>query len=201
MKNTICFLILSSAILFFNSCKISTGILKKEGLELVEGTDLLYEVNVSGTTYPFEMNMNHFSDYSISFDWEMGGGRSGTVAMYNEPLKNSYALYNYFSPGYKELKEQTSVWVSEQLFKDAKAGKAMEIDLGQGEIATFKMIGKETYSFGNKGNGIPYNLPVIVLHSEESDRRIWILDDSKNRLIVMMDIEFRIDLKDIKPYE
>lgn len=199
MKNIIYFTILFSTILFFNACKSTTGILKKQGLELVEGSDLFYEVTVAGEKYPFEMNINNFDDYSISFDWEIDYKRSGTVAILNEPLKNSYSLYNYFSNGYKQLTDQTSVWVSEQLFKDAKAGKSMEINLGQGEVVTFKMIGKQSYSFGDNG-GKPYNLPVIVLHSEENDRTIWILDDPTNRLIVWMNIEFKIELKDIKPY-
>jgi hypothetical protein len=97
------------------------------------------------------MNINNFSDYSISFDWEIDGMKRGSVDILNEPLKNSFSLYNYFPAGYKQLKDQTSVWVSEQLFKDAKARKPIRIDLGKGEVVTFKMIGKETYSFGDKG--------------------------------------------------
>lgn len=176
------------------------GAVAKQGIVLMEGSDLIYEVTVGDETYPFELNINQFGDELISFDWDMDGARSGTIAMHGDVLVTATNLYNYFSGGYKSLKEETSVWVSKDLFKALKSGKPVEIGLGKGKKETFKLSGPETYSFGQKSDNTSYNLPVFIVLSEDQKKEIWIADDPENRLIVMMNLDFRIDLKDFKPY-
>lgn len=51
-----------------------------------------------------------------------------------------------------------------------------------------------------KGDGAVYDIPVIILDSEEGTETIWILNDPTNRLIVMMDIAFMIHLVGIESY-
>lgn len=194
MKNLIPFL----ALLFFLTSCASKKKLAQAKITFIEGSNLFYEVRMGGEKYNFDLNINEFSDDVISFDWEMGGERSGTIAMNNPSLSNATSLFNYFSGGYKLLKNQTSVWLSKQLFKDLKSGKAVEIDLGNGNKEIFKYQEPETFSFGNKGDGVPHNIPVIVIANEDASKEIWIMNDPQNRLIVMMNLDFRIDLVDWK---
>ena len=107
-------------------------------------------------------------------------------------------LKNRFAGGYKLLDNQTSVWISKKLFNDLKLGKAVEIDMGNGQKETFQYVSLETFSFGNKEDGVPHNLSVFIIGSKDSKKEIWIHDDPNNRLIVRMILDFRIDLIDWK---
>jgi len=195
--NSISLLILAA--LLASGCS-TKGQLAKAGIVLVEGSDLFYKVNAGGQEYPFDLNINEFGDEIISFDWDMGGARSGTVAMFDQALVDAREMFNYFSGGYTELKDKTSVWISKGLFKDLKSGKMVEIGLGNGVKETFQYKGKETWSFGKQDNGTPYQIPVFIIATKDNSKEIWIADDPQNRLIVMMNIDFRIDLVGFKAY-
>ena len=185
---------------FLTSSCSTQGKLAKTGIVLTEGSDLFYKVNTNGQEYSFDLNINEFSDEIISFDWDMDGSRSGTVAMFDQALIDSREMFNYFSGGYTELKDKTSVWISKGLFKELKSGKMVEIGLGNGLKESFKYQGQKTWSFGNRDNGNPYRIPIFIIATNDKSKEIWIADDPKNRLIVMINIDFRIDLIGFKPY-
>ena len=182
-----------------SSC-VSTKSLAKEGITLIEGSDLYYEVQAGDEKWNFDLNINHFGN-SISFDFDLGN-TSGTISIDEKALEESTDLYNYFNNGYKRLTEKTSVWVSKKMFNDLKTGKPVAIGLGNSDSdrELFTLIGKETYSFGNKGDGVPYNIPVLIIATKDTKKEIWIADDPSNRLIVMMKLDFRIDLVNFKQY-
>jgi hypothetical protein len=174
--------------------------MQKAGINLIEGSDLFYKVTMGSSTYNFDLNMNYFAK-SISFDYDLGVSKSGTIYMSEEALESATNLYNYFSGGYKELKNETSVWISKQLFNDLKSGKSIEIGLGNNTKEIFKFVRYETFSFGEKTDKTAYQIPVFIVRSETSKKEIWIANDPKNRLIVMMDLDFRIDLINFMPYD
>ena len=184
---------LSLLLLLFASCASKKKIAQSK-YEIKEGSKLFYEVKMGEVNYDFNLNMNDFTEDVISFDWDMDDLNSGTIAMNKNAITNATGLKNNFAGGYKLLVNQTSVWISIKLFKDLKSGKAVEIDLGNGQKETFQYVGSETFSFGNKEDGVPHNLPVFIIGSKDSKKEIWIHDDTNNRLIVMMVLEFRIDL-------
>lgn len=192
-------IILSISLLM--SCT-STKNLAKEGINLMEGSDLLYEVKAGDKTYNFDININHFGNH-ISFDFDLGSEKSGTVYIEENALENATDLYNYFGNGYEELSEKTAIWISKKMFKELKAGKPVNIGLGNynSEREIFILKGTETYSFGNKGDGMPYNILVFVITTKNNKKEIWIADDIENRLIVKMNLDFKIDLIDFKPYK
>lgn len=185
--------LISLSILFFHSCK-TIGTLEKQGIKLVEGSDLYYTVNMNGSEYPFDINMNGFTDDYISFDWDMGVRNSGTVSIDKESLDSATALYNYFSAGYVHLENKTSVWISKQLFNNLQSGKSAEIDLGNGDKTIFKKTGSEIYCLPETEDQTEKCIKVIIIKDANNTKEIWIANDPQNRLIVMMDIGFRIDL-------
>ncbi len=199
MKNSILIIILPLIIL--SSCTPKMGVLKQEGIDLHEGADLYYTVRQGDVMYPFNININEFNQDYISFDWDMGEINSGSIFISEAALDFSTAMHNYFTRGYKKLDDKTSVWLSKKLFKDLKSGKSVEIDLGMGVKETFTKTGTETYSFGDKGDGVPYNLPVFTVSNKDGSKEIWIADDPSNRLIVMMNIDFRIDLNNYQAFD
>ncbi|MFK7748286.1 MAG: hypothetical protein AB8B65_07850 [Kordia sp.] len=200
MKNLIKLIVIIVVTSIVSSCS-STKSLAKEGILLIEGSDLYYEVQAGDEKWNFDLNINHFGN-SISFDYDLGDA-SGTISIDEKALKESTNLYNYFGNGYKRLTEKTTVWVSKKMFKDLKSGKPVAIGLGNSdsEKELFTLTGKETYSFGNKEDGVPYNIPVLIVATKDAKKEIWIADDSNNRLIVMMKLDFRIDLVNYKEYD
>lgn len=196
MNNISYLCLIFSLLIFANSCR-SIGVLEKKGIEFVEGSDLLYEVNAEGEKYSFDLNINQFSTNYISFDWDMDGTRSGTVSMTQKPLETATKLMNYFTGGYSELKDETSVWISQQLFKDLKTGKTVEINLGKGNVKKFRNNGYEGYCFKDK-DGKEICINTLVVWDEDMKQEIWIADDPNNRLIVKMDIGFEINLIEIQ---
>jgi hypothetical protein len=200
MKKIIISLSILFAMIFLASCAIK-GALTKAGILLTEGTGLNYEVTAGGQKYPFDIKIKEYSGKEISFDWNMGEAKNGTIEMGEKTLASSKNLFNYFSGGYRKLESETSVWISTELFKELKSGAPVEIGLGNGVKETFKYQGSETYSFGNKEEGVPYNIPVFTVATEDGKKEIWIVDDPQNRLIVMMNLDFRIDLVGYKPFK
>ena len=196
MKKIIYLIIL----LFLITSCASKKNLSQPSYEFIEGSDLFYEVKMGDEEYDFNINMNQFSEELISFDWEMDMSRSGSIAIRSNELSNAMSLKNYFSGGYKLLENQTSVWVSKKLFNDLKSNKAVEIDLGNGQKEIFQKTTTELFPIINKTNekDTPIKLPVFIILDKLGKKEIWILDDPKNRLIVMMDLDFRIDLKSWK---
>jgi len=198
MKNQFKIIRLSVIVLLLNACA-TTKPLKKEGILMEEGADLFYKVKAGNSTYNFDININEFTNV-ISFDWEMGSN-SGTVAMKEDAINNATDLKNYFSDGYKLLKTKTSVWFSKKLFTDLKSGKTVAIGLDNGIKENFEKTGIETYSFGAKADKTPYNIPVLILKSKETDKVIWVADDKNNPLIVKMNLDFSIHLVAYKAFK
>ena len=193
MKNLVnysVFLILS---FFLFSCA-SMGNLAKLGVNFIEGSDLYYQVKQESNEYPFTLNMNHFTESTISFDWELDNNRSnGAVFMSEEALNSATDLMNYFIGGYSELDDKTSVWVSKKVFNDIKEGKKVKIGLDGGNYDIFSLFGKDQYAFKNKKADQKITIPILILKGENNNQ-IWIADDFDNRLIVRMDVGFEIHL-------
>lgn len=182
--------------LFLFSCA-STKSLTDLGVTLIEGSDLYYEVNQNGNTYPFTLNMNHYTNTTISFDWELDERSHGAVFMSEEALNSATDLMNYFKGGYSDLEDKTSVWVSKKLFSEIKDGKKVKIGLDGGNHDIFELSGKDQFTIKNKKTGQTIALPVLILKGENNNQ-IWIADDFTNRLIVKMDIGFEIHLMAIE---
>ncbi len=190
MKQTLFILI---TLICLSSCA-SIGKLGKSG-SIQDGTVLYYEVN--GET-PYDVYINHFSKDSIEFKYQSDHPDGwGIIQMNDWALKFGQNLKNYF-PEWGEtlnLVEETAVWMSHKNFRDVKEGK--EIGMGTGFANTWTLRGPETYSFTAK-DGMQYDLPVIVITDATESQEIWINDDENNPLILMMIVDFRIELVDVK---
>lgn len=197
MKYILGILILSMMI----AC-VPTKNLTKQGITFNEGDDLFYEINDKGDRYSFNINMNGREDYMISFDWEIPERNefSGTIVMDEKAIQEATIFHYYVVDGYATLEDEMAIWVSQKVFKTLKNGGVVDWDLGYRQD-NFKMIGTETYSFGNKSDGIPYNIPVIVAQSEDGKTEIWIAADAKNPIIVLIQGDFRMNLVDFKEFE
>jgi hypothetical protein len=200
MNKLVCLVVVLLNICLFSNCATKSK-LAKAGIVLAQGAELNYKVNAGGEKYPFDVIINEISAKTISFDWNMGETRSGSIEMTEKVLTESKNLFNYFSRGHKKLENETSVWISSELFKALKAGSPVEIGLGKGVTETFKYKNSTSWSFGSKPDGSTYEIPVFRVTSNDGEKEIIIADDPQNRLIVMMNLDFRIDLVEFKPFK
>jgi len=149
----------------------SASKLSKVGIDIKQGSDLFYEVRSGGQTYSFNVHITQYQEY-IAFDYSLGDNVEGSIFIEESALENATNLYNYYGDGYEDLRDETSVWISAKLFKDLKSGKSVEIGLGNNVRETFTMKGSETYSYGDKGDGVPYNIPVFVITTKNDEKQI-----------------------------
>lgn len=130
-------------------------------------------------------------------------GPVGTITMTPEALASSTALHNYFEAGETTLTDKTSVWVSRKVFADAKAGKPVELDLGNDGKATFKLDPEGagflplSIDYGRipDGNDAIGGIPTLLLKTEDGGKFIRLFDNEDIPLILDMDTgSFRVRL-------
>lgn len=118
-------------------------------------------------------------------------GPSGSVTLTKEALQSATALHNYFENGDLTLTNKTSVWVSQKVFADAKAGRPVKLDLGEDGTVDFKLdedgggyfpLSIDAARYGNLGA-----IGTILLRSADGTKSIRIKDDADAPLIVDLD--------------
>jgi len=190
-KTKQCLYLIAFSILLF-----SCGSIGKLGnsTKIERGTILKYIVNEAS---PYDVYVRAFEKDSIEFKYQFDDPEAwGIIQMNDWALEFGPNLKNYF-PEYQEtlnLEEQTAVWVARDIFRKLKQG--MEVGMSTGFANSWKLKGSETYSF-EASDGENYDLPVIVITDATESQEIWIHDDIDNPLIVMMMVDFRIELVDV----
>lgn len=198
MKYVLGILILSMMI----AC-VPTKNLAKQEINFQEGDDLIYEVRTKdddgdSVEYEIELNINGVSEGYVSFDWEIFAERSGTIAMNENAITNATTLSFFEKEGYQSLENVTTIWLSQAVFKRLNANEKVEIGLDEQRVI-FQKIGVETYSFGDKTDGKPYNVPVIIIANADQTIELWIANDAKNPIVVMVTMkDFSMDLINYK---
>lgn len=130
-------------------------------------------------------------------------GPVGLITMSKDAVASATALHNYFEAGELTLTDKTSVWVSQKVFADAKAGQPVELDLGQDGKVTFKLDPEGAgvmplsidYGCIPDGNDTIGGINTILLKSADGEKFIRLFDHEKMPLIVDMDTgSFRVRL-------
>jgi len=163
---------------------------------LKSGSLLNYHLTGPGMEYDFNLS-NLTIDKEVAFGWEMTEPMNfkGKVKMTENALKESNTIENYFSDGSDQtMSDKTTVWFSKKLYDGLKNKKATEIYIdGNAETLNFKSEEKYKIKIDDAENEIE------VLYGEtDKGSKFWILDDSKNPLIIKMTVGFTIELKTVK---
>jgi hypothetical protein len=164
----------------------------------------IYEVVFQGQTYDFRVT-NPIVDMKsgISFKFKMTGdvGIGGNVTIGKDAVNSAHNQNNRFSNGDLALTEETTVWVSNEVYSQLKTDGQTKISadiLGEkqyllindeynddDEFYTVNVDGEEKY------------IKCIKVGSSDGDEEMWINDDPKNPLILKMKLSFSIELKQI----
>ena len=176
---------------FFLLLTLAPVFLFAGGPKLKVGSKYVYEVDFNGSKYDFivevrSLEMGMKFKYLMTNDSRTGG----MVSISPSALAEAHALNNYFTGGEMRLKDKTTVWVSQAVYTEFKAGST-SVNTGVGfETLTLKSTEKMVVSFRGKDK------KVKALYGEtDQGNKFWILDDEKNPLILKMDLGWTISIK------
>ncbi|MBS1511126.1 MAG: hypothetical protein JST86_09810 [Bacteroidetes bacterium] len=143
---------------------------------------------------------------NFEFDWGMTNGNDGHINITKEAMESAAAQNNYFGPKLKNatLTNQTTVWVSRQVFTNLSKKGTATMDVGNGpEVFTVvknKDDDAETESFKDaiKVKGTEKTLLTLHVKNEDGSHQLWILNNLQNPVIIKMDLGWTIVLKTVE---
>lgn len=164
-------------------------------------------VNNNGDAYNFTVsNPKGGIATNFEFDWGMTNGNNGHINITKEAMESATAQNNYFGPKLKNatLNNQTSVWVSHQVFLSLSKKGTATMDVGNGpEVFTVvkdKNDDVETESFKDAITVKGTEKTLLTLHVKNADgsHQLWILNNPQNPVIIKMDLGWTIVLKTVE---
>jgi len=194
-------------IILFTICLVLFGAMVAQAqtnqgtlLPLTERMELVYGVDFYGKTYDFIVNVTQIKeDGGITFKYRMGkNAYPATVSINGTSLKVATGQSNRFNGRDFSLPFRTTVWISEKVFDaltGAKASVVISPDEGKPEI-TLKTTG--THSDYALEDGSIKNISYIQAETEDKKISYRIHHNRNNRLILQMDIGWKIWLKSVK---
>lgn len=166
-----------------------------------DGAKLVYAVSSGATVLiGIENAPNAGSGAAFRFLFP-AEGPAGTVRISADAMETATTLVNGFSPGDTALSQETSAWLSRQVFAAAKAGKPVVLDLGfnDGVKTTFTLDPKASRPLRVATDPGRYDdtsrlVDTIVLRSTDG-QTLRVVDNPANPLIVDLNTgSFRVEL-------
>lgn len=148
----------------------------------------IYQVETETESYEFTAELTQSDENGKAFNWSMTtkDGISGSVTMSPEAVESATKTYNYFRDGEEAmLEDQTSVWVSNLVYKKIVNGSSVTLDNGGGE-KSFNTTGEVVYHLDV--NGAHAHVQALSVKSEDESEQVDVLSasDYQNPLIMGM---------------
>jgi len=192
LKNTV-FII--AGLLFLFSIQIEA----QNNFEWIkEGTKLRYYLHDYGRDYEFIVDITGLSN-GIEFNWWMTqpANNKGQVRITERAMESATTQQNYFSGGYDEMDNRTTVWVCRDVWKALKDGGGIVIK-PEGIDETLSYV--SDYDYLVKIDGEDKVLKTLYAEGNHGDK-YWILDDPDNPIILKMVVSFNIEIGEIMTRE
>ena len=162
----------------------------------------IYEVIFGGQTYDFRVtNPKVDMDNGVSFKYKLTGdaGTNGTVSMSKEAIASAHEQMNKFGKDRYELTDRTSVWISKEVFNELKTTGSSMINandwVGQREFTVVSSDGVDDYYSVSVDDQFKY-IRCIKVEAKDGEQ-LWINDDANNPIILKMNVDFSIELKQV----
>ncbi len=175
-----------------------------------KGTKLIYQVEANNEKYLFKIKVLE-TEPSMKFEYVMTSiaEKKGSVTISQEAMESSINLDNYFGNGEKSLTDATTIWVSKAVWElicapgnDDPIG--IRFDNAQNPTI-FEMVVPQMQEFKINGKILNCKVTEIVeaywdekLQERIEDKRVTILNNWSNPLIISLDIGFRVTLIEAK---
>lgn len=172
---------------FFNS--------NKSTFEIEKATVLVYSVNNNGDVYDFIVTVNKY-DKSIEFSYDMPQKKSAAkISIEQNAVEDAVKYNNYFNGSDKTFTNQSTVWLSRKNFQELSMKEgSTSMDMGNGN-ETYNQKSTSTMKIKYMGEEkiITYYKAIAA-----SGNEVWVLNNSKNPLIVKMNLGWTIELKEVR---
>jgi hypothetical protein len=169
-------------------------------VEIKKGMVLVYQFENNNQKNDFIVTVEDFKT-TLTFSFKMTNQKrtSGKISLSKEALKNAIAQYNYFQSNDVALDNQTSIWVSKKVWKNIKKKKKCFISTNSGELSLkeLEFVNNQNYPLQMNGNDSILNV-MYCITKDSNAYKYWILDDPNNPLILKMELNFSIELIEIK---
>jgi hypothetical protein len=173
---------------------------KSNPIALKKGLVLIYQVDNQDQKYDFVVTVEKY-DTALMFSFKMTNQRrtSGKITLTGKALNSAIAQYNYFQSNEVTLDNQTSIWVSKSVWKKVKKKKKCSISTNSGvmNLKELDFVNNQGYNLLLNGNDTIIDV-IYCVTNDSNAFKYWILDDPKNPLILKMELNFTLELKEIK---
>jgi hypothetical protein len=121
------------------------------------------------------------------------------VNISKEAIDTAHVQMNRFSNGDKNLTEETSVWLSNAVFNELKTKGESFISASIFSAQVFEVVTEDDPYYAVTVDDQTKYIKCIKIVSKSGDdsQELWINDDPKNPLILKMNLDFSIELKQI----
>lgn len=186
------------------------GATSAQSFTVKKGSKLIYQVETKNEKYLFKIKVLE-TERSMKFEYVMlsPADKKGSVTISQEAMESSTNLDNYFGDGEKSYTDATSIWVSKAVWELICApGNDEPIILNFDNAPNptiFEMVVPQMQELKVNGKMLNCKVSEIVeayWDEEQQDRiedkRLTILDNRSNPLIISQDIGFWVKLIEAK---
>ena len=173
---------------------------KKSALTISDNYQLVYNLSGVGTPYNFIVDVID-REPDLVFDYKMTNSSetSGRIFMTQGDLDTARGQNNYFRGGQRSLKKQTTIWISKRNYAELKNNGSTVFFFPQmfgSKKEEYKYDGEEKY--GVSINGKAKTVTTFIARSTQNDAHFMrILDNAGDPFILEMEMDFKIELKEI----
>ena len=163
----------------------------------------IYEVIFNEQKYDFRVsNPKVDMDNGVSFKYKLTGdvGYNGIVNISKEAINTAHDQKNKFGLENIDLTSQTSVWISNEVFREFKTNGYSSINANEwAGTKEFQVVSEknsdDSYYPVKIDDDVKYIKCIKVLAKDGEE--LWINDDPKNPIILKMKVDFSIELKQV----
>jgi len=194
-------------ILFYVLCL--SGISFAQQFTIKKGSELIYGVRSGNNNYTLTVKVKSIDTLTFVFDMSAPANKKGIVTIPPGAMDTATRLVNYFANGEMKLTDATAIWVSNTIYKLAcepgiKPTIKIRIDTAR-QYTVFGMLVPQMEDLIINGKVVKMKVTEMVeaywdekLQDRVEGKRITILQNSKNPLIISMNIGFEVALKEAK---
>jgi hypothetical protein len=169
---------------------------KQSTFQVKPGDILVYTASNNGENYDFIVRVKKYGS-TINFDYEMPQkGSKANVNIQSTAVDAAGKYSSDFGTTNHDFNNQSSIWLSKRNYEDLASDGETKMDFGGGE---------QTFVRGNSGilkinyKGKEKILTVYNVNAKEgAGKHLMVLSEANNPLIVMMDVGWKITLKEVR---
>ena len=172
--------------------------LNAQKINLKKDLLLTYEAITPHGVYDFKVKVEEVKQEIIFKFWMTNEQKSnGRVILLEEAIKEAFGQYNNFNQKEIALKNLTSIWISQFVYRSLKNDGKAFISTSHDLTDLTELSVKKIQNYEVKLDGKKVSFPAMYCETKK-DNQYFIYDNPINPLIFHMKLDFELKLKDIR---